>query len=79
MRRDTFFRLVTELKHTPKDAILTDIVALPNGLRAHVNDMLSNPATSMLAVPVFEPTFGWKNSDKTFDCVFNSEQSSQSR
>ena len=69
MRRDTFFRLVTELKHMPKDAILTDIAALPNGLRSHVNDMLSTPETSMLAVPVFEPTFGWKNSDKTFESL----------
>lgn len=67
MRRDAFSRLVKELSLVPKEAILSDIATLPNGLRNHINALLSQSNTRMLARPVFEPMFGWKGADKTFE------------
>lgn len=67
MRRDAFSRLFKELNYAPKEAVLSDIAALPNGLRNHVELLFAQPGTRMFACPVFEPMFGWKCADKKFD------------
>lgn len=66
MRRDAFSRLFSELSSIPREATLSDIAAMPGGLRDHIASLLTKPETRLLATPVFEPMFGWKSSDKTF-------------
>ena len=66
MRRDAFSRLFAELSYIPKEAIMTDIATLPRGLREHIDTLLTQSGTRLLACPVFEPMFGWRSADKKF-------------
>jgi len=66
MRRDAFSRLFYELTNMPREAVLSYIATMPTGLREHIESLLSQPKTRLLATPVFEPMFGWKNADKKF-------------
>lgn len=66
MRRDAFSRLFSELINMPKEAVSSYIATMPTGLREYIESLLSQPKTRLLATPVFEPMFGWKNSDKKF-------------
>lgn len=66
MRRDAFSRLFYELVNMPREAVLSYIATMPSGLREHIESLLSQSGTRLLATPVFEPMFGWKTSDKKF-------------
>ena len=66
MRRNAFSRLFSELVNMPREAVLSYIATMPSGLREHIEALLSQSGTRLLATPVFEPMFGWKTADKKF-------------